>query len=242
VSGIRRVRWREGALLSACDLATAAESAARTDALHVRGAHATSGVAFGLAVELHGSIVEVGAGLAYDRCGGAIAVPDVTLVHVPAADGDYVLVAGPHGRRWRRRGCAGDDEVALAALTVTKGKPGALDATVCRGARGPGSARIASGRAQISVTNRLESARRVDTAAGGFQQTPFYFVTITPPATGTLPHWNDVYGPWLELRKTTRASFELVTRFARPQPTLPGGRRLAIEWLGVEPRTEQTAS
>jgi hypothetical protein len=235
VNGLLRVRWWPGALLSGADLEAYAASAARLQALHVRGAHATWGIALGFEVQPGGAgIFKVGAGLAYDRCGRTLVSADTAALHAPAADGDYVLLAGPRGPHWTRPGCARDDEVALDGLTVSNGKPGTLDPTVRSGARGSAPARVRGGRAEVKIAGKLETVTKVDTAAGGFLRIPFYFATLVPPTAQALPHWTDVYGPWLELRAPTTTSFQLVTRFARPHTSLPGGGRIAVEWLGVE--------
>jgi hypothetical protein len=164
-----RVRYHDGALLAARDLRADAAAQARARWRHVAVAHDAWGIALGLHAALAaGARVTVSPGLAYDRCGRELLLPEPVTLDVPAAGGVLVICAAGESEIDARGGvCLGDsppleraalvwrrphevrmgDEVPLGR--VHAGAPMTWDVTARRYARPRARARVASGVAII---------------------------------------------------------------------------------------------
>jgi hypothetical protein len=239
VSPLRRIRFRRGDLLRAADLRTETDRARRLAALHVRGAHATSGIGLGWGLSRAGSDLpgaRVGPGAGFDACGRAVATGATAFVPAPSEDGEYVLTAAEEGWAWRDERCLGRDEIPVAAFALTGETLGPPDLAARRGARGPGPGRIASGHADMSPDWRPETVITVSTAGAGFESTPLYFATLAEDVRAAARP-RGLLGPWLEIADATAAGFTLVARFAGSHQALASlgqAGDATVHWLGLE--------
>ncbi|MBP8001026.1 MAG: hypothetical protein KA314_02930 [Chloroflexi bacterium] len=163
------------------------------------------------------------------------------------------------------------EEIPLARFVIQPTEPriGPPDFTERRNAQGLVRPHIADGQVQQPLLphpdgNELSFTMTINTSAGGFNQTPFYFARITVPILLDLAQQGGqtaellrrLLGPFVTIRTASRQSFILDIRFALSQPR--GGvvlrrenfallallRRVAgredvlsalVNWVGVEP-------
>jgi hypothetical protein len=235
-----RTRFRQGDLLRAADLRSDVDRSRRLAALHVRGAHATSGIGLGYAVSGAGSNptgARVGPGAGFDACGGGIASGRTVFVPAPAEDGTYVLIASEAGWGWRDERRVGHDEVAVAGFALEGGALSLPDLIVRHGARGPGPAWIGAGTTEVSPDWEPETAISVETSGAGFDSTPVYFATIAEDARASAAR-SDLHGPWLDITDETAEGFTLVVRFAGSRDDLArlgeANVGATVHWVGIE--------
>ena len=163
------------------------------------------------------------------------------------------------------------EEIPLARFVIQPDEPriGPPDFTERRSAQGLVRPHIADGQVQQPLLphpdgNELSFTLTVNTSAGGFNQTPFYFARITIPLLLDLAQQGGqnaellrrLLGPFVTIRTASRQSFILDIRFAlsfpRDRVTLSretpvrfaflqratggeNGLSAIVNWVGLEP-------
>jgi hypothetical protein len=257
---VTRVRFAQRELLRARDLAADVEAEAHWRERHVRGGHATWGVALGFAVARGQEGAVVGPGFAYDPCGREIVSGRARSVRPPqSADGTFDLVVSAPPRAcpamhsgpafaWRALGLPLGDAVPLARFALAGGALSAPDLSVRRGARTRAAGRVAAGVEDEVFAPNVLTTLQIDTTAAGFATTPHYLVTLAEPdglgfaALGEVWRW--LRGPFTDVRDATPTSFVLDVRLGVHVATvggvdfdpigLPDDLLVRVEWIGVE--------
>jgi len=148
------------------------------------------------------------------------------------------------------------EDVPLVRCRIdrAKGFDPALDFAVSRQTQSMVRPHVAGGQIQRPlVFDPTVAAFRttVDTSAGGFNQTPFYFARVFIPALLDLATGGEtprsILGPFVSVRAPTRSSFELDIRvatnpvvigimaFAAAATTTTPSPAVQITWAGIEP-------
>lgn len=256
VAAPARVDWIERQILSGSDLGLAHRYLDILRARHMRGAHATWGVALGLSVRFVGArLVEIGEGLAYDARGRELLLS--RPVTVPVADvlpeDEPLVVAlrsvGDHcvpqwTARIVRAGAAVRPglDVPIAILHVASG---AVDVERRPHVRSLAPPRIAAGTlaaAGVAIKgSRIGFTAEVDTSRAGFIGTPIFLVQASGPAANAPA---GAIGPLLAVRNASADGFDLEAHYVFPAvadytkafaKVGPGGvLPFAVTWLGVE--------
>jgi hypothetical protein len=144
----------------------------------------------------------------------------------------------------------GEDVPLVRCRVTAAGFDEILDYSVRRQSQGMVRPHVAGGELlrQVPINAaRLAFTTTVNTNAGGFNQTPFYFARISIPNFGSPPPTGAAaslpLGPFVSIRAPKRTSFDLEVRLAAnpivigigpaavATPTLP----LRITWVGIEP-------
>jgi hypothetical protein len=247
-------RFTERRILTSRDLANRYGSTSGLDALHVRVAHGTWGIAEGLDVVPldSGRIVVVGPGVGFDSCGAVMRL-DVESDLAPPAPGLHQIVLTDSGVRAVRpnalRGCT---EVLLLATATAVW----ADATTLRWddvrpspawVRRRESGYVRSG---VEVFDKPADRVVVPTTGAQFPMTPLYFCSVATddPATGDVtPLWgrpavnrhpvvaSPRHGPFSTICNPGPAEFTVL--FTRGVPE----SRLTVRWVGIVPSPPKAA-
>jgi len=262
-AGLDRLHYVDGSRLLAGDLRDTRGDEARWQALHVRGAHSTWGVATGLGVTVttsrRGVVVEAGA--AFDCRGRVIRLAQPVELPLPAATAPGLLTAafdvvlGAGGPRWEATGGGPDYpgfgdgvrpgiDIPLGRCVrliwgVLTGPDPSFRRTVHRMTRPRvGFGQTAAG--ELSWTLETWSIRAsVDTSTAEFGSIPQYVAW-----TAQVPDLGGLIGPFLSLSLPYSNRF-IVRLSACSAAALPAPAVLAtllaraadirIAWMGIEP-------
>lgn len=145
-------------------------------------------------------------------------------------------------------------DIPLARLRLeAEGRVGGFDLTYRRRADRQIRPHLGSGRVQTQVAvaqeNPFSAQITIQTANGGFSQTPFYLAALAehpylPAARQGRLDWRVfamVAGPFLNITQATRDHFVLEVRFGVDEGSLAPILRavqvlpLTVDWLGLEP-------
>jgi hypothetical protein len=247
VSTTERIRFVQGAELTARDLHDEVAAESRTRAAHVREVHATWGVATGYSVGVVSRWVIVGPGVAYD-CHGRelLSVRTVALQPPPDAGGWFDLSVRyredaeldaretlcPDPRReqarfvWAPLADAADSTPRLGEsvpLARVRRHDGTVEASLRgrRGARTVARTRLAAGSAIVDLPTNgpLRASFAIDTSSGRFHDTPEYFASLSTrePSDRGPLHESGLAGPFLSVSSPGASGFTLDVCYGTPE-------------------------
>jgi hypothetical protein len=251
-----RVGWVERQLLAGADLRESHHYLDVLRARHMRGAHATWGVALGLSVsDAGGGLVEIGPGLAYDARGRELLVS--RPIHLAADVAGVQKIARIVVLQSRSDACV-PQAVARVMPEPAPLRPGldielaTIDADgvididfrphVCSLA----APRVAAGTVPIAgagiTGSEVGFTAKIDTSIGDFVDTPVYAVHAENVAPGAP---SNALGPLLTVSNASANGFTLEVRYvfrsvsdytkAYAKAGRGGALPFALNWLGVEP-------
>jgi len=262
--GMERLQYTDGALLLRADLTSGAAGEARRMALHVRGLHATWGVASGLRLQWNPVTrsVGVGQGAGFDCRGNVIVLsapvqlplPDSVVAGVP--DPAFDLLLDGRGVRWeatgKGAGSAGFGAGVRVGVDIPLGRfirfgPGFAvgpDYSVRKSVRPVARPYLGFGVTAPDELTWLSSAAMlravVDTSAAEFSTTPYYTAQLVdPPALAA-----GLIGPFVSLAWFGPQRFVIrvsaISRLGQPAATVlanlaAAARTFRVAWMGVEP-------
>jgi hypothetical protein len=248
----QRVDWIDRQLLAGTDLRAAHAYLDVLRARHLRGAHATWGVALGLSVrDVGGGVFEVGEGLAYDALGRELLVPRPIQVAASVASGRRTIALRSVGDRCVPQAVAhvvNDDRELRAGLDVPVAvvdAAGTIESETRAHVRTLAPARVASGSVPVAgagiTGSPLAFKAKIETGNAGFVGTPAYVVQAQDAARSTPA---GAFGPLLAVSGATPVEFTLEARYvfrsvadykkALEQTSGGGALPFAVDWLGVE--------
>jgi hypothetical protein len=220
VANPARVRFVPNAWLYGADGRDRSRLIAQHLERHVRGVHATWGVALGYEIDAWGPELRVGPGLAIDPCGRPLLNPEwVDVMRPPTGSSELIVAsaaaptpeAGSPGVVVRAtrpdRPIRYGEEVVLAAVDPG----GAVDSSARQHVHRFGQARtaaghLAAGSAAASGT-ALSWSAWIDTSAARLEATPEYFVAL--PAH---PDKN-YFGPYASIDQASPIGFRLSVNY-----------------------------